>query len=157
MAKPTQSKPTLSKTKIWVGLICLLLVFYMVVMLQRAVLLLAAPEWIAKLMGFGFLVIPLVAAWALISEVRFGATTERMAKVLENEGGLPEDNLPRTPGGRIVREAADAEFEKYKLEAEAAPLDWRSWFRLSCAYDAAGDRKRARQSMRDAIVIFREA
>ena len=40
-------------------------------------------------------------------------------------------------------------------EAEAAPEDWRSWFRLSCAYDAAGDRKRARASMRDAVKLFR--
>ena len=153
----TVAKLALSKTKISVGLICLLLVFYLVVMLQRAVLLLTDPDWIAKLLGLAYLVIPLVAAWALISEVRFGATTEKMAKVLESEGGLPEDTLPRTPGGHIVREAADAEFEKYKVEAEAAAHDWRSWFRLSCAYDAAGDRKRARQSMRDAIALFRQA
>jgi predicted TPR repeat methyltransferase len=78
-----------------------------------------------------------------------------MAKVLEAEGGLPVDNLPRTPAGRIVRAAADAEFEKYRVEAEVAPEDWRSWFRLSCAYDAAGDRKRARESMRDAVRLFR--
>ncbi|MHA7304999.1 hypothetical protein ACX80E_07110 [Arthrobacter sp. TMN-49] len=146
----------MSKTKIWVGLICLLLVFYLVIMMQRAVLLLGDPDWIAKLLGVSYFVIPFVAAWALISEIRFGATTEQMANVLEGEGGLPEDNLPRTPGGRIVREAADIEFEKYKAEAEAAPEDWRSWFRLSCAYDAAGDRKRARRAMRDAIVLFRQ-
>lgn len=145
----------LSKTKIWVALIALLLVFYMVVMMQRAVLLMAGSEWIAKLLGVAYLVIPLVAAWALISEIAFGARTEKMAKILESEGGLPEDNLPRTPGGRIVREAADREFEKYKLEAEAEPEDWRSWFRLSCAYDVAGDRKRARKAMRDAIALFR--
>lgn len=144
----------LSKTKIWVALIALLLVFYMVIMLQRSVLLLGDPEWTAKLMGAAYLLIPFVAAWALVSELRFGARTEAMAKILQAEGGLPEDNLPRTPGGRIVRAAADAEFEKYKLEAEAAPGDWRSWFRLSCAYDAAGDRKRARQAMRDAIALF---
>jgi hypothetical protein len=72
-------------------------------------------------------------------------------------GGLPEDNLPRTPAGRIIREAADLEFEKYRLEAQAAPEDWRSWFRLSCAYDAAGDRKRARAAMRDAVRLFRAA
>lgn len=144
-----------SKTKIWVALIALLLVFYMVVMMQRAVLLMGDSDWIAKLLGVAYLVIPLVAAWALISEITFGARTEKMAKILESEGGLPEDNLPRTPGGRIVREAADAEFEKYKLEAESAPEDWRSWFRLSCAYDVAGDRKRARKSMRDAIALFR--
>jgi hypothetical protein len=145
----------ISKTKIWVALIAVLLVFYMVVMLQRAVLLLGDPDWIAKLLGVSYFVIPIVAAWALISEVLFGARTEQMAKILEAEGGLPEDNLPRTPGGRIVRSAADAEFEKYKLEAESAPGDWRSWFRLSCAYDAAGDRKRARKAMRDGIALFR--
>ena len=48
-----------------------------------------------------------------------------MAKVLEAEGGLPADNLPRTPAGRIVRAAADQEFEKYRAETEAAPDDWR--------------------------------
>lgn len=145
----------ITKTKVWVGLIALLLVFYLVVMLQRAVLLMGDSDWIAKLMGVAYLVIPFVAAWALVSEILFGARTESMAKILETEGGLPEDNLPRTPGGRIVRAAADAEFEKYKVEAEAAPDDWRSWFRLSCAYDAAGDRKRARKAMRDAIALFR--
>ncbi|MGA7206466.1 MAG: hypothetical protein WBX27_17775 [Specibacter sp.] len=130
----------------------------MVVMIQRSfTLMFVSPEWEAKAMGAAYFVIPFVAAWALISEVLFGARTEKMAKILEAEGGLPEDTLPRTPGGRIVRSAADAEFEKYKAEAEAAPEDWRSWFRLSCAYDAAGDRKRARKSMRDAIALFRAA
>lgn len=149
------AKMKISKTKIWVGLITLLLVFYIVVMMQRAVLLLGDSDWIAKLLGLSYFVIPLVAAWALISEILFGARTEKMANVLEAEGGLPEDTLPRTPAGRIVREAADAEFEKYKLEAEAAPEDWRSWFRLSCAYDASGDRRRARKTMRDAVALFR--
>jgi hypothetical protein len=146
-----------TKTKVWVGLICLLLVFYLVIMLQRAVLLLADPSLVAKGLGAGYLIIPLVAAWALIREVMFGARTEKMAKVLESEGGLPVDDLPRSPGGRILRAAADAEFEKYKAEAEAAPEDWRSWFRLSCAYDASGDRTRARKAMRDAIALFRQA
>lgn len=147
----------ISKTKIWVGLIVLLLVFYLVVMAQRVVTLLAAPEPIAKAMGVALVLIGFVAAWALIAEIMFGARTEKMAGILEAEGGLPEDNLPRSPGGRIDRAAADAEFGKYKLEAEAAPEDWRSWFRLSCAYDAAGDRKRARKSMRDAIALFKQA
>ena len=150
-------KLNITRTKVWVGLVSLLLVFYLVVMAQRAVLLMGDSEWVAKLMGVAYLVIPFVAAWALVSEILFGARTESMAKILDAEGGLPEDRLPRTPAGRIVRSAADAEFDKYKLEAEAAPDDWRSWFRLSCAYDAAGDRKRARQAMRDAIALFRAA
>ncbi|MCQ9165613.1 hypothetical protein [Arthrobacter sp. STN4] len=156
MSKITRPGIRISKTKVWVALICLLLVFYLVVMFQRSfTLMFVSPEWQAKAMGAGYFLIPLVAAWALIKEVLFGARTEKLANILEAEGGLPVDNLPRTPGGRIVRAAADAEFEKYRLEAEAAPGDWRSWFRLSCAYDAAGDRKRARKAMRDAVTLYR--
>lgn len=143
------------KTKIWVALMVLLLVFYLVVTFQRGWLLLTAPELVAKLLGAAIFALPIVGAWALVRELAFGARMEKMARILETEGTLPEDNLPRTPAGRIVREAADAEFEKYKIDAEAAPDDWRSWFRLSCAYDAAGDRRRARKAMRDAIALFR--
>ncbi|NDU78937.1 hypothetical protein GWI34_41095, partial [Actinomadura sp. DSM 109109] len=103
------------------------------------------------------ILLPPIGAWALVRELLFGSRMQKLAKILEAEGGLPVDDLPRTPGGRIVREAADAEFVKYQREAEAAPDDWRSWFRLSCAYDAAGDRKRARSSMRDAIAMFRSS
>ncbi|MFF1882346.1 hypothetical protein ACFVVC_12860 [Pseudarthrobacter sp. NPDC058196] len=146
-----------NRTKIWVGAVTLLLVFYLVVSFQRSLLLLADSNLTAKAIGAAYLVLPVVGAWALIRELMFGARTEQMAKVLEAEGGLPVDELPRTPGGRIVRAAADAEFEKYRAEAESAPDDWRSWFRLSCAYDAAGDRKRARASMRDAVRLFTAA
>ncbi|NUP57899.1 MAG: hypothetical protein HOQ04_07280 [Pseudarthrobacter sp.] len=146
-----------NRTKIWVGAVTLLLVFYLVVSFQRSVLLLGDSNLTAKAIGAAYLVLPVIGAWALIRELLFGARTEQMARVLEAEGGLPVDELPRTPGGRIVRAAADAEFEKYRAEAEAAPDDWRSWFRLSCAYDAAGDRKRARASMRDAVRLFTAA
>lgn len=144
-----------NRTKIWVGAVTLLLVFYLVVSFQRSVLLMTDPNLTAKAIGVAYLVLPLVGAWALVRELLFGARTEQMAKILEAEGGLPEDTLPRTPAGRIVREAADLEFEKYRAEAQEAPEDWRSWFRLSCAYDASGDRKRARASMRDAVRLFR--
>ena len=146
-----------NRTKIWVGAVTLLLVFYLVVSFQRSVLLLMDSNLAAKAIGAAYLVLPVIGAWALVRELMFGARTEQMAKVLEAEGGLPVDELPRTPAGRIVRAAADAEFEKYREEAEAAPGDWRSWFRLSCAYDAAGDRKRARSSMRDAVRLFTAA
>ena len=146
-----------NRTKIWVGAVTLLLVFYLVVSFQRSVLLLMDSNLAAKAIGAAYLVLPVIGAWALVRELMFGARTEQMAKVLEAEGGLPVDELPRTPAGRIVRAAADAEFEKYREEAEAAPGDWRSCVRLSCAYDAAGDRKRARSSMRDAVRLFTAA
>lgn len=127
--------------------LCLL---YVVVLGQRAVLLLTSGEPVGVVMGATLLVVPLLVAAGVVREVRFGVQTERMARVLEAEDALPVDDLPRTPGGRVVRSAADEAFARYRAETEAAPDDWRSWFRLGCAYDAAGDRRRARESMRHA-------
>lgn len=141
----------MSKAKIGAIIMVVLLGAYLVVMVNRGWILLTDPEPIAKVMGVALFVLPVIAVWAIVRELFFGASMERLAKILEEEGGLPPDNLPRTPGGRIIREAADKEFERYRSEAEADPDNWRSWFRLSCAYDASGDRKRARSTMRKAI------
>ena len=143
----------MSKAKIGAIIMVVLLGAYLVVMVNRGWILLTDPEPIAKVMGVALFVLPVIAVWAIVRELFFGASMERLAKILEEEGGLPPDNLPRTPGGRIIREAADKEFEKYRSEAEADPDNWRSWFRLSCAYDASGDRKRARSTMRKAIKL----
>ncbi|MDP9883534.1 tetratricopeptide (TPR) repeat protein [Sinomonas atrocyanea] len=144
-----------NKTKIGVVAITVLLVFYLIVTFDRARILLLDPGPVAKAIGAGYLVLPIVGAWALLRELAFGTRLERMGRELEAEGGLPEDTLPRTAGGRIVRSAADAEFAQYRHEAEAAPEDWRSWYRLGLAYDAAGDRKQARAAMRQAIALHR--
>ena len=142
------------KTKIWVGAILLLFVFYLVAAFGSAVRFITAAEPLAKVIGVAALVIPLVGVWILIREVLFGARTQTMAGILESEGLLPEDNLPRTPSGRIVKSAADEDFVQYKEEVEANPESWKSWHRLALAYDASGDRKRARESMRTAIGFY---
>jgi tetratricopeptide (TPR) repeat protein len=145
------------RTKLWVAGVALLLVFYLVLTFNRAVLLLADPQPVAKAIGAAYFVLPLIGAWALVREILFGAGLERLGRELEAEGGLPEDNLPRTPGGRIVRDAADAQFPAFQAETEASPQDWRAWYRLGLAYDASGDRKRARAAMRRAIALRRTA
>ena len=146
----------MSKAKIGAIIVSVILVFYFVLMGQRAWILVREPAMIPKVMGIALFVLPVIGAWTLVVELIFGARTEKLARILGDEGGLPVDDLPRTPGGKIIREAADKEFVKYQAEAEAAPGDWRSWFRLSCAYDASGDRKRARATMRKSISLFRE-
>ena len=145
----------MSKAKIGAIVVSVLLAFYFVIMGQRAWILIREPDLVPKLMGVALFVLPVVGAWALIMELLFGARMEKLARILEAEGGLPVDDLPRTPGGRIVQEAADEAFAQYQSEAEAAPEDWRSWFRLSCAYDASGHRRRARWTMRKAITMER--
>jgi len=114
-------------------------------------LLIGTGDPVAVVLGIAVLVIPLLGAVLVWRELQFGRQTETLARELEATGGLPIDDLPRRPSGRIDRAAADEAFLKYKAEAEAAPDDWRVWFRLSTAYDAAGDRKRARATMRTAI------
>ena len=145
------------KTKIWVGAILLLFAFYLVVAFGSAIRFISAEEPVAKIIGVAALVVPLIGAWILIREVLFGARTQRMASILGAEGLLPEDNLPRTPSGRIIKAAADEDFVQYKEEAEANPTSWKSWHRLALAYDAAGDRRRARESMRTAIGFYLES
>ncbi len=69
------------------------------------------------------------------------------------EGGLPVDDLPRTPSGRIEKDAADERFATYEQQVQEAPDDWRAWYRLAIGYDDARDRKRARAAMRRAIAL----
>jgi hypothetical protein len=126
-------------------------VAYAVLIGWRGVLLIKVGTPVPVVLGLAVLVIPLVGAYLVWREIQFGRRTEVLARELEAAGGLPVDDLPRRPSGRVDRAAADEAFGRYKSEAEAAHDDWRVWFRLSTAYDAAGDRKRAREAMRTAI------
>ena len=144
-----------SKAKLLAAAMVTLLVVYLGLSLHRAVLLLGTDGWIAKAFGVAMLVLPAVGVWALVREVLFGVRTEQLGRTLHEEGGLPPDDLPRTPGGRIVREAADERFGAVRAQTEADPGDWRNWYRLSLAYAAAGDRTRARSAMRDAVALSR--
>ncbi|WOO97866.1 hypothetical protein [Micrococcus terreus] len=142
------------KTKLWVtGVIALMLLFSVVAVIS-AIGFIQAPQPLAKALGMAVLMVVAVGLWTLYREIRFGLSMERMGRTLESEGGLPVDDIPRSPGGRVDRTVADAQFETYRAEAEAAPEDWRSWYRLALAYDAAGDRTRARGTMRRAAGLF---
>lgn len=143
------------RTKVVVVVLTALLAMYVVLLGQRAAWLVATGEPVAVVMGVALFALPLVVVWTIVRELRFGAATEAMADELAAQGRLPVDDLPRTPGGRVEREAADAAFATYRAETEAAPQDWGAWFRLSCAYDVARDRKRARGAMRQAIALRR--
>lgn len=112
-------------------------VAYAVLLGWRGVLLIGTGDPVAVGLGVAVLVIPVVGAYLVWREIQFGRQTESLARELAESGGLPVDDLPRRPSGRIDRDAADAAFAQYKAEAEAAPDDWRVWFRLSTAYDAA--------------------
>lgn len=132
-------------------LLAVVFVAYAVLIGWRGVLLIKVGTPVSVVLGLAVLVIPFIGAYLVWREIQFGRQTELLAHELEAADGLPVDDLPRRPSGRVDRAAADEAFGRYKAEAEAAPDDWRVWFRLSTAYDAAGDRKRAREAMRTAV------
>ncbi|WP_285116224.1 hypothetical protein [Leifsonia sp. fls2-241-R2A-40a] len=136
-------------------LMAIILLVYLVLAGQRAVMLIATGEAIGVAMGVALLVLPIVGAWALARELLFGVRTERLVRQLDAEGGLPVEDLPTRASGRPLRDAADEQFPQYRAEVEAAPDSWRAWFRLGLAYDASGDRRRARGALRQAIRLER--
>jgi hypothetical protein len=110
---------------------------------------------IVVVMGVALLVLPLVGAWALWRELSFGFRSAALTRELAALGQLPVDDLPHSPSGRPDRAAADAEFPRYAAEVEADPQSWVAWFRLGLAYDASGDRRRARAAIRRSIALHR--
>lgn len=121
--------------------------------LWRGWFLLATGDPVGIALGLSVAVIPVIGGWLLWRELDFGFAMQRMGRELAAEGGLPPDDLPRTPSGRVEREAADARFAQARAEAEAEPADWRTWYRLAIAYDDARDRSRARAAMRRARAL----
>lgn len=133
-------------------LLTAVLVVYFVLLGERAVLLLGSGTAVGIALGAAVLVVPLIGAWIAAVNLWFGVRVQRLARRLADEDALPDaSNLPRRPSGRVDRAAADAWFGERKAELAAAPEDWRHWYRLAYAYDLAGDRRRARETMREAL------
>jgi len=143
------------KSRLAVIPMALLLAFYLVLVGWRAVLFVLSGDPVGIVIGVALMILPVIGVWALVLELRFGRRSEQLVRRLEREGELPVEELPTRPSGRPLRDAADAEFPRFKAEVDAAPEDWRAWFRLGLAYDASGDRRRARGAIRTAIALER--
>ncbi|MFH8250990.1 hypothetical protein ACH3VR_11535 [Microbacterium sp. B2969] len=139
--------------RIGVAVMAAVLALYIVLVAQRGWLLLTSGEPIGVAMGVAIFVLPVIAVWALGRELWFGVRAERLGRRLEAEDSLPDDEVSVRPSGRVVRDDGDAVFPAYAADVEAHPDDWRAWYRLGLAYDAAGDRRRAREAVRKAIAL----
>ncbi|MFF5254419.1 hypothetical protein ACFY4K_20575 [Streptomyces leeuwenhoekii] len=129
------------------------LVFYFALVGSRGVLLIETGTPLTVAFGAAVLVLPVIGLWFLWKNTQFVRKANQLAAELDAEGGLPADELRRTPSGRIDRDSADEVFARRKAETEAAPGDWRSWFRLAVAYHDARDTPRARKAMQRAIAL----
>lgn len=123
---------------------------YMVV---RAVDLLRTGSLTGALLGVGVLLLVLLGGLLVAGEVRLGAGSARLARLLDDEPAAVD--LPRTASGRLRPEAAEELFAVRKAAVEAAPDDWRAWWRLAEAYGEARDPGRGRRAMRKAIALER--
>jgi cytochrome c-type biogenesis protein CcmH/NrfG len=139
--------------RIGAAVMAVALILYIILVGQRAYVLLISGDGVAIAMGAALVVLPLLAVWGLGRELWFGWRAEQLGRRLESEGTLPAEELDVRPSGRPVRDQADAVFPAYRAAAEAHPDDWRAWYRLGLAYDGAGDRRRARGAVRRAIAL----
>ena len=142
------------RIRVTIAVMVVALVFYAVVIGAKGLAMVGSGSVVGTTLGIGVLVLPAVGLLLVGKELQFGRQSARLADVLEREGGLPVDDLPRRPSGRVDRSAADSVFTARKAAAEAQPDDWRAWYRLALAYDDAGDRTRARAAVRRAIVLY---
>jgi tetratricopeptide (TPR) repeat protein len=143
------------KNRVGAAVMAVLLLLYLGLVVQQAIRFISVDDGISKALGIALIVLPLLGLWALVAELQFGIRSQRLGAVVAAEGDLPRDTLPLRPSGRPERAAADTIFPRYREAVEREPESWRAWFRLGLAYDAAGDRRRARRSIRRAIALSR--
>jgi tetratricopeptide (TPR) repeat protein len=140
------------RIQLLIGFMCLALVLYFFLLGRLAMAFITSGEPAAIGLGGALLVFPLIGIWVMVSTLRAGLAHQRLARIARDEGmELDVSSLPRMPSGRIQRDAADALFVSVREELENDPDNWRRWYRLARAYDYAGDRSRARETMRKAV------
>jgi Flp pilus assembly protein TadD, contains TPR repeats len=130
-----------------------LVLVYLVLIAERSYALILSEDAIGIALGSLMLFLPAVAFWAIAMELRFGLRIEKLGKVLMEENTWPRFDFEYRPSGRPTKASAEAIFDEYRNNVEADEKNWRAWFALGLAYDAAGDRARARKSMREAIAL----
>jgi hypothetical protein len=128
------------------------LLFYFVLLGRAALALIDDGRPVTIALGVAVLILPLLGVWMIVTTVRNGLVHQRLARRMREEGReLDVSALPKMPSGRVDRAAADELFVQVKGEWEADPDNWRNSYRLARAYDYAGDRGRARETMRRAV------
>jgi hypothetical protein len=132
-----------------------LVVVYLVLVAERSVALMGSGDPIGIAIGSLMIFLPAVAFWGIAMELRFGLRIEKLGEVLKKENSWPKFPFVVRPSGRPTKQSAQDVFDEFRQKVAADEKNWRAWFALGLAYDAAGDRPRARKAMRQAIVLAR--
>ena len=138
-------------TKIWAAVMVVFTLIYAALLGQKGLLLIGTGEPIAFAMGVAILVFPIFAIWIVYVELRFGFKGQALAKKATSLG-IPELELEFRASGRATKESAQTALDPLLLVSEAE-ADWAHFLRLGQAYDAFGERKKARAAIRRAISL----
>ncbi|MFD5225204.1 hypothetical protein ACFWHT_06210 [Microbacterium sp. NPDC058342] len=142
-------------SRIGVAVMGAALFLYIAVAARLAVMFFQVGSPVSIGMGVALIVIAPIGAWALVRELVFGFAADRLGRVLDGEGGMPEAPAELTPSGRLRREDVEPLVARYTAAAQDDDGDWRARYRLGVVQDAAGRRKDARGSIREAIRLAR--
>jgi tetratricopeptide (TPR) repeat protein len=134
-----------------------LVVMYLVLVAERSFALIGSGEPIGIAIGSLMIFLPALAFWGIAMELRFGLRIEKLGAVLKQENAWPQFPFVLRPSGRPTKESAQDVFAEFRQKVESDESNWKTWFALGLAYDAAGDRPRARKAMRRAIALARKA
>ena len=147
----------MTSAKVGAVVMTLLLGVYLTLVGERSLALLSSDEPLAIGIGALMIILPIFAAWGIFMELRFGLRIEKLGERLKQENAWPNFDFELRPSGRPTKDSAEAAFGKYREAVEQDEKNWRAWFALGLAYDAAGDRTRARKAMRTAIALGLES
>lgn len=113
-------------------LLTAILIFYFLVLGDRAALLMSDNRLAFKVLGVGVLAFPIVGIWVIWRELALGIAA-----------------------GRMGQEVGDfsTNFESAKSAVEASPEDWRAWYILARVYGGEKDTKMGRAAMRKAAEL----
>ena len=146
------------RIQLLIAFMCVALVVYFVMLGRAAFVFITSGRPAAIGLGVAVLILPIIGVWVMVATLKAGLAHQRLARLVREEGlELDVSDLPRMRSGRIERDAADAMFETVRDELETDPGNWRHWYRLARAYDYAGDRSRARETMKKAVQMQERA
>lgn len=122
------------------------LAVYLVFAFDRGLDLFRVGGWQLVTLGICVMALPILGAWLVIREVRFGYRTSDLGKLID------PDLLPLNS----VR-ARSTEANKYLEQAiertKSNKHDWQNWFCVAVGYDLVGQRKLARESLYYAVEL----
>jgi len=146
----------LKSPKLGAAISITLLSVYLFLLSNWAFGMIAVGTPLGIVMGLLVLVFPIFGLYVIYRELRFGLKAEAMGRELDVAGEWPVFQLEFRPSGRPTRESADENFKVFVALAKADPENWKAVFALSLAYDACGDRPRARKAMAEAMALHQQ-